>query len=82
MDPMAISFHPLLEQQIQVIPIFVIEENVLPAVSAQHYMIASTGYVKSWFSSHDRDFRPTYKLMQIHRLDPTPLNRSPCDVRF
>jgi hypothetical protein len=33
-DPMAISFHPLLDQSIQVIPIFVIRENVLPAISA------------------------------------------------
>jgi hypothetical protein len=34
MDPMAISFHPLLDQSIQVIPIFIIKENVLPAISA------------------------------------------------
>jgi hypothetical protein len=33
-DPMAISFHPLLDRSIQVIPIFVIKENVLPAISA------------------------------------------------
>jgi hypothetical protein len=33
-DPMSISFHPLLDQSIQVIPIFVIRENVLSAISA------------------------------------------------
>jgi hypothetical protein len=34
---MAISFHPLLDQSIQVIPIFVIKENV----PARHFRVAS-----------------------------------------
>ena len=52
MDPMAVSFQPVLDQQIEVIPIFVVKENILPAVPAQHHMIEPTGYVKSWFSGH------------------------------
>jgi len=42
MDPVAISLQPLLDQLIQVIPVFVIKENILPAVSAQHHMIDLT----------------------------------------
>ena len=45
MNPMAVAFHPLLKQQIQVIPIVVDEENILPTISAQHDMIVSTGYM-------------------------------------
>lgn len=45
MDPMTVSLHTLLNEQIQVISVFVIEENVLPAVSAQDDMIEPAGYV-------------------------------------
>jgi len=68
----ALSFHPPTGSVIKVIPIFVIKENVLPVVSAQHYMIESTGYVKSCFSGHGRQTGLTSLLMQLRSPDPFP----------
>ena len=53
MNPMAIALDSLLEQPIQVMPVFVIEENILAPIPPKNHMINPSRDMKSWFSGHD-----------------------------
>ncbi len=49
---MARALSSLVEQPIHVIPVLVLEENILPPVTKKNHMIDPSRYMKSWFSGH------------------------------
>lgn len=66
-----------LYQQRHPCPVFIIDEDFLPGIATQHYMINTTGEVDPWFSRHDGMLTPdTCKS----RLTPLPVLKEELSV--
>ena len=52
MNPEAKSIGPFLKEEIKARIVFLIEEDLLPAVSPEHHVIDGTGKVNSGFPCH------------------------------
>jgi hypothetical protein len=53
MDAMAIALHAFLEQKVETIAVFVIEEDVLVSVAAQYYMVQSSRIMNARLACHE-----------------------------
>jgi len=53
-DPIAIACDTFLEQQIQVVPIVIAEEDRLSCIAAYYHMVNSAWHMNSWFARHKR----------------------------